>query len=451
MDRSLQLVSEYTASLSYEDLPASTIRAVKHKLIDSIGCALCAYLWEPSKISRRLCYPAQGPLTARVIGSLQRTTLDMAAFANGTMIRAAEFNDTYRFKGAAHPSDALAAVLAAAEAIHSDGKGLITGIVAAYEMAACFIDTMLTREEWDNVALSATFGAALGAGKMLGLSKEQLGHCVALALVPNMTLAMRRSGEVSMYKDVYAGMACRQGVFAALMAQEGMTGPGEAIEGETGLRVVTDTIGFGPFGGDGRQFVVERTVLKTFPVRDGMQMAVAAALELREQVSTDEIESIHVTTYPAALEARKEVPVEQWAPKTRGTADHSLPFALAVAFIDGDVTPECLSRERFLDQDVLAMMRRMRVDTDAEFERQAPAKRNLRIEIRTRSGDSKVVHKVVTAEELQTPWTDQQVEGKFLKIVRDVLTPAQARASLQLMWQLEEVEDVAQLLDGLRI
>ena len=121
MDQYLHLISQYTASLNYDDVPPSTIRAVKHKFIDSMGCALGAYFWEPCEIARRLCLPVESRLAARVIGSLVRTTPDMAAFANGTMVRTMDYNDCCRLKNGVHPSDTISAVLAAAEAVHGDG------------------------------------------------------------------------------------------------------------------------------------------------------------------------------------------------------------------------------------------------------------------------------------------------------------------------------------------
>ena len=104
MDRSLETLSSYAASLSYKNLSESAIKAAKVRIIDTIGCALGGYTSEPSKITRSLCFSTGAPLTARVIGSLTRTSTEMAAFANGTMLRYLDFNDAYRMKDAGHPS-----------------------------------------------------------------------------------------------------------------------------------------------------------------------------------------------------------------------------------------------------------------------------------------------------------------------------------------------------------
>ena len=134
MDKSLEFLATYSQTLSYSDLPTGTVRAVKHRFIDSIGCAIGAHVSEPGKLARRLCPSSNSPLTARIIGSLVRTTPEMAAFANSTMVRYPDFNDSYRMKGVGHPSDSVPAVLAIGEAVHADGKQLITATTLAYEM-----------------------------------------------------------------------------------------------------------------------------------------------------------------------------------------------------------------------------------------------------------------------------------------------------------------------------
>lgn len=452
MDKTLQRIGNYAALLSYEDLPASAIRAVKHKFIDTMGCALCAYLWEPCKLVRSLCFPMESGLTARVIGSLQRTTPEMAAFANSTMVRTADFNDSYRIKRATHTSDAIPAVLAMAEAVHANGQQLITSIALTYEMGVLFTEKVATLKDWnpDPCALAATLGSAIGVGKILGLNEEQLSHTASLALVPNINLGSRLTGEHSMYKEVYAGMSARQGIFAALMARAGITGPSEAIEGENGLNTLVDSIEIEPLGGQGTQFAVERAILKPYPARDALQLPIKVAIEMRKKVSPDEIQSVHVWTTRAPAGVTKTTP-SVWAPQTRETADHSMPFVVAAAFVDGEVTVDSYTRERFLDADILKMIAKIKIDEDPEFTKQAPYKLNSRIEVQTQTGQTHTLHEVFTLDELRQEWTDEAVEMKYRRLVRDLLTPAQIQASLDLMRHLEDLDDAARILDNFYI
>ncbi|MBI5966720.1 MAG: MmgE/PrpD family protein [Deltaproteobacteria bacterium] len=452
MDKILERIGSYAASFPYEDLPASAIRAVKHKFIDTMGCALCAYLWEPCKIVRSLCFPMESGLTARVIGSLFRTTPEMAAFVNSTMVRTADFNDSYRIKRATHTSDAIPAGLAMAEAVHADGKRLITSIALTYEMGVLFSEKIGTMKDWnpDPCALAATLGSAMGAGKILGLNKEQFSDAASMALVANINLGSRLTGEHSMYKEVYAGVSARQGIFAALMARVGITGPTETIEGENGLNTLVDTVEIEPLGGNGVQFAVERSILKPYPARDAMQVPIKVALEVRKKVSPSEIKSVHVWTTRAPAAVAKNTP-EVWAPETKETADHSMPFVVAAALIDGDVTVESYTRQRFMDKDIRDMMGKIRIDEDPEFTKQSPGKFNCRIKVDTQDGNSHTVHQVFTLDELRQEWTDEAVEGKFRRLARDLLTPAQIQVSLDLMWHLEDLDDAARILDNFQV
>ncbi|MFH1934114.1 MAG: MmgE/PrpD family protein [Pseudomonadota bacterium] len=449
MDKTLELISGYAASLSYEDLPDSAIRAAKHRIIDSLGCALGAYHAEPCKIARRLCYPTGCLLTARVIGSLKKTTPEMAAFANSIMVRYLDFNDSYRAKDGGHPSDAIPAVLAVAEAVQADGKSLITAIVLAYEMAVRIIEeSPLDERGWDQ-PVYIVLGSALGAGKLLGLSREQLANAAALALVPNIAMYQSRIGELSMWKAGAAGMAARQGIFAALMAREGMTGPEEAFEGKYGLfNQVTGPMNLEPLGGKRTQFGVERPNLKYYPVRDSIQFVIDTVLDLRKQVSPGDIKSLYAKTYASAIRTAVESK-QLWAPQTRETADHSQPFCIAAAILDGDITAETFSRERYLDQDLLDMIGKLKIEEDPEYSKQTPAKRNFYIEATTHSGETYSAHRILTADDLKKGWSDEQVKAKFRGLARDILTPSQTQASLDIFWHLEELDDTAKILDNL--
>ena len=451
MDSSIETLSSYAASLSYKDLTVTAIKAAKHRMIDTIGCALGGYTAEPCKIARRLCFPTGAPLTSRVIGSLFRTSPEMAAFANGTMLRYLDFNDAYRAKDAGHPSDAIAAVLAMGEAVHADGKALITAIVLAYEVQCLIIEeTLLDAHGWDQ-PVYVVLGAAMGVGTLLGLSKEQLGNAAALALIPNMAMYQNRVGELSMWKAAAAGMAARQGIFAAVLAREGMTGAEEAIDGQYGLKnQVTGPFSFDILGGNGRPFRISRTNIKTYPVRDSCQLVAMTARDFRKQVAAEEIESLNIKTVASSYKWAVE-PKELWAPQTRETADHSIPFTVAAMLIDGDITPQTFSRERFLDADILDLLGRMHAEPDPEFSKQTPAVRNFLIEATTKSGEKRVAHGVLTAEQIEEGKTDEETTAKFVGLARDVLTPSQIEATLDLLWDLENLDDAEKIVDNLAV
>lgn len=453
MDKSLEFISTYAASLSYDELPPTTVQAAKQRLIDSAGCVLAAYPMEVGRACRRLCPPIDSPFCARVIGSLQRTTPDMAGFANAAMLRDLDLNDVYRVsaKAGGHPSNVIPAVLAAGEAVHADGKTLIASIVLAYEMYAPFTERSLVAKGFESDGLMATIGSVMGVGKVLGLTRGQMSNALSFALVSNINLGMRRVGEASMYKELYAGVAARQAILSALMAREGMTAPEDTIESEqAGLKKMIMADGkleLEPLGGKERQFLIERSLMKTFPVGGTIQVPIWAALELRKTLPAQDIISLDVEV-DSATYVTSTTP-SQWTPKTRETADHSTPVGMAIAIIDGDITPDSWLRGRFRDPDVVELVSKMRIIENPDFSREFPGKKQVLIEAKTRGGGTKVVHKVMTSEDQKVD--DAMVESKFFRSVGNSMTRTQARAFLDLSWHIEDIHDCALILDRLRV
>ena len=229
------LLADYAASFDIAKVDANVIHQAKRRILDTIGGALAAYAAPPSRVARRWALPVAGLDGARVWGSLVKTSPDMAAFANGTMLRYLDVNDTYRTLDGSHPSDNLGGLFAAAEMTHRSGRDLIEAMIVSYEVQCRFVDSVPFNDKgWDQPVPGA-IACALGVGKLLGLELGSLKEAIALAVVPNLCTYQTRSGELSMWKGSAAANGARQGVFAALLAAEGMTGPSEPFDGTFGV------------------------------------------------------------------------------------------------------------------------------------------------------------------------------------------------------------------------
>jgi len=121
MDQIVDYLSDYAAALSCNDLPAEVVHHAKRMLIDTLGCAIGGYASEPSKMARTLAATVSSQQPATVLGSGQQTSLELATFANGVMLRYLDFNDGYTGQESGHPSDAIAAVLSPAEVAYHRG------------------------------------------------------------------------------------------------------------------------------------------------------------------------------------------------------------------------------------------------------------------------------------------------------------------------------------------
>ena len=273
MDRTTELLSSYATSFQFSDLPSVTVHETKRRIIDSLGCAMGGCLSEPARIAQRLAAMTTSTMTtstmpSRMLGSGGRTSPEMAAFANTTMVRYLDCNDTFVSSGSGHPSDMFPAALAVADSCGASGEDLIAATVLAYEVYGAFADRVAAGEKgWDQ-GVFAVIGSACAAGKILGLSWEQMCHAISLAVVPNLPLSQTRVGELSMWKGCATAAAVRNGVFAALLAREGMEGPGEPFEGRHGLYAhAIGPIEPGPFGGEA-PFRINSSSLKFFSVPD---------------------------------------------------------------------------------------------------------------------------------------------------------------------------------------
>ena len=446
MDRTTERLVQFASRLRFEDLSEAAVIAAKARILSALAVALAAYDMPPVAIARRMAQPvADGP-AASVLGDLTRTTPDMAAFVNSAMVRSLDMSDTLVSAGTTHPADAFPALLAAAEAWQRDGRGLLLATAIAYEVQCRFADAVpLTHRGWDQTPVVA-LGAALGCARLLGLGAEQMAHCAALAVVPNIALNQTRTGMLSMWKGMAGPQGARAGVFAACLAREGMTGPDGVFEGEYGfwnqlMGGRACEVGF-PLTFGGHTFAVQRTMIKSFPTRFNCQVPVFAAQKLRGLADWREIESLRIESVRQAFERWMHLP-EIWQPETRETADHSLPCTVAMALIDGTITPATMERARYRDADVRALMGRCTIELPQAFADIAPAVRACRLTATMRDGRTVVAeYRRSAAEDAADPgW--EQATAKFRTLTHGLLRPEAAQALLSAVQGLERLPDMA--------
>src|SRR5436853_1056582 len=287
-------LATYASNLRYDDLDAPTLERVKTFVIDTIGCGIGAWEERPVRACREIALSVAGPAT--IIGTTQRTTSDLAAFANCAATRYLDFNDTYVGRFAAHPSDNIAACLAVAEAEGASAQELIVAIVIAYEVNCRLVDAFdISARGWDPPVFGLP-AIALAAGRLMKLTPEQLGNAVSLAINDHIPLALTRVGVLSDWKGLAAAEAGRNAVFAARLARAGLTGPAPIFEGTSGLfQQVTGPaeIDVGSFGGRDVQFRLHKCSLKPFPAVIYTQTAIVAAIEVAKEVGAlDRIASL---------------------------------------------------------------------------------------------------------------------------------------------------------------
>jgi 2-methylcitrate dehydratase len=443
---------DFASKLDMEDISKSAIHAAKRSVIDSFGCALGAFHLEPMRGLRSLAAETSSRTPATVLGTTISTSPELAALANGSMIRYLDFSDDY-FGGTGslgpHPSDNIAAVLAASEAERASGRTFLLGVVLAYEVVGQIVDNIVItgKRTWDYPTLHA-MATSLAAGRILQLSRDQLLNALGLATVANISLNQTRQGEISDWKGLAGPNGSRNGLFAASLARHGITGPQEPVEGPAGLIAHLGVeLELDEFGGNGRSFRIENTYFKWLPVRYHCQLPVWAAIDLRNELGEDRLAKLErITTFLAGryVTDRQRSP-DDWNPRTPGSADHSFAYLMAAALIDGEITQHTFSHERFRDPEVLELTQRIELQEDPQFTADFPETFNVRLDVELSTGERLSINKTNPKGHPANPLTDEEIGQKFLDQAEPGLTAGRAEELLHQLWRLEELESISEI------
>src|SRR5690349_14042087 len=361
-------LADYACSLNFEDLSKDVVHEVKRRVIDSIGCALGAWDEEPCVISRKVASQFSAENGSTIIGTMHKAPPDWAAFATGCCIRYFDYNDTYLSKEPAHPSDNLAAVFAVAESVGASGKEAILAAAIAYEVQCRFCDAASIRARgWDHPTYGV-FSTAIASAKLMKLDPEKTRHAINIAGVNCAAFRQARVGELSHWKGVAFADAARRGVYSALLARAGMTGPAPIFEGQMGFEKELGV----SLGNVGEKFkgapeMILNTSIKYWPAEYHSQSAIEAALSLRKEIGDPaKAKSMTIESHDASVDIIGSEP-EKWKPETRETADHSLPYITAIALIDGEITDKQFARERFSHPEVWKFLENVKVARHSEL------------------------------------------------------------------------------------
>jgi 2-methylcitrate dehydratase len=421
-DTLAQRLAAFALATRFEDLPGEVVSEARRRLLDALGCAVGALAEPAPSIARQVAASFQGSPSVNLIGG-GRSAADWAAFSNGVHIRYLDCNDTYLSLEPAHPSDNWAAVMAAGQLVGASGKAWIAAAAVAYEVQCRLCDAASIRARgWDHTTYGS-LSSSLATAKLLALTPEQTVHALGIAGTTGTALRITRAGELSMWKGCAFANAARNGVFAALLAAAGMTGPAPLFEGEMGFfEQVSGSFTLPKLGGPtGDDWMLPKTSIKFVPAEYHSQSAIAAAFVLRPQIADAAmIREIEIATFRTAVEIIGKDP-EKWRPKTRETADHSLPYCTAVALVDGQVTAAQFSDKRLADPALLDLLARTKVVEDPQLTAGYPAGIPNRVTVTLADGTRLVSEVAFPPGHDKNPLSDSQLADKFHGLVDPVL------------------------------
>ncbi|HET9405776.1 MAG TPA: MmgE/PrpD family protein [Candidatus Sulfotelmatobacter sp.] len=443
-------MARWAEGLKYEDLSRDAVYQAKRFLLDSLGCALGGYEQHDVKIALEVLGEIAAPGPATVIGSGRRIDPVSASLANALMIRCMDYNDIYWKQDPSHPSDIFPAAMACGERAGSSGKELIVGLVLGheFEMRLCEAAFPGVRERgWHHATLTA-FVSPIVAGRMLHLSWEQIQHAIGISGSRHCTLGAVTAGKLTMMKNTVDPMATQSGVLAALLAEKGYTGPEHVIDGKEGLshvfrpewklNVLTD--------GLGEAWRITQCGMKAFPTEALTHTPISALLDLVKQndLHPDDVEKIQIRSLARAADILSDP--SKYDPHTKETADHSLPYVIAAALVDRQVTPAQFTMERIMDEKIRAQLKKVEVVADPEIEKVFPALQRVIVNIQMRNGQGFTKRLDFPKGDPRNPLSDQEIEEKFAALAEGVLSANSQTKLKEAVWNLEDTESITNLM-----
>ena len=445
----------FAHQLTYDQIPPEAIREAKRFLLDSVGCALAALPNEDMRAAHRYIVELGGTPEATVIGTGHRTNAANAALMNSLLVRALDYNDIYWEQDPSHPSDIIPAGLAAGEKTGKTGRDLLVAIVIGYEleMRWCLAAHPGIREVgWHHASLTQ-FVSPLVAGRMLDLTVDQMVAAVGISGSSHFTLGGVVAGHLTNMKNTADPMAVEAGVRAALLARQGYTGPVEVIEGKEGLIEVIHNVRWDTdvlTRGLGREFLITQCGYKAFPTEALTHEPITATLHIVQthDIAAEEVAEVLVQTTTRGADILSDP--SKYQPTTKETADHSLPYCIAVAIADRAVLPSSFTEEKLQDPRIWALLPKIKVVADPEIDALFPRVKRAIVTVTTTDGRRYTHQTDVAKGRPGNPMTDEELIAKFRANAEGVLSPERQEQVIEATWNLEQYTAAAymQLLVG---
>jgi 2-methylcitrate dehydratase len=344
-------VAERLAAYAIADFAPTPVllEGAKRILIDTLAVGLGAIDHPAAKSARRYLEFFDQPVNGAAIwGTQLRASPDKATLVNGVLLRCYDYNDVMiGKKGAGHPSDMVAALIAFCDWRNISGRDLLEALIIGYEIAEALHDiTPAEAAGWDHANVSA-LGATCAIGRLMKLSHSQMCEALGIAAIQHVqsneieSSALNQRGDLTMWKRFHGADAMRHALDACLLAAAGAEGPVRPFLGKLGflaifgismeaVAYINERLRPGQATGS-----VHRTNFKRWPVGSRAQSAIASTLDARAKAKGAPIAAVHVRAEPGVYEHLVAIRQDPWRPVSRETADHSLPYIVGAAALDG--------------------------------------------------------------------------------------------------------------------
>jgi 2-methylcitrate dehydratase len=447
-------MARWAADLTFDDLSADAVHEARRYLLDSLGCALGGYLQHDVKIALEVIGETAGTGPATVIGTGAKLDPVSVSLLNALMVRVMDYNDIYWKQDPSHPSDIIPAALACGEKTGRNGRDLVVGIVLGHEFEQRLCEAAfpgIRERGWHHATLTA-FASPIVAGRMLGLDWERIQHAIGISASRHATLGAVTAGKLTMMKNTVDPMATQSGVLAALLAEKGYTGPEHVIDGKEGLvhcygpewklEILTD--------GLGESWRITQCGMKAYPTEALTHAPISCVLDLvrEHDLKPDDVKKVRIRSLARAADILADP--SKYDPRSKETADHSLPYVIAAAVAERQVTPLQFTQEKIMDPTIRAQLDKVEVVADPEIEALFPELQRVIVTIETAGGQEHTKQVDYPKGDPRNPLTDREVEEKFDSLAEPVLSGAAMKRVKEAVWSLEKLDSISSLMDLLK-
>jgi 2-methylcitrate dehydratase len=446
----VESLAKYAARASFANLSAESRRQLPIHILDSLGCCIAALGAGPVRACREQVAEFGGTGPCALIGGGNANPI-YSAFWHTALVRYVDFMDNFLAPSeTCHTADNFGVALTIADYVGGSGRDLMLGVAIGYTVQSRFVDhgNFMTRGFDHTTQLAFSHNAA--AGRLLGLSEQQIANAIAMAAVSDASFAVVRAKPLSQWKGLASSQSALGSMNALFLARRGVQGPLQVMEGPNGIdnllhmRVCID------WDKQGYEGVVESTI-KKYNAMIHTQSAVHCMVELARQNKLDagKVISIEADVFQLCYDfAGGGLYGIDKVIQTKEQADHSLPYLLAVALLDGDVMPAQFQPDRIIKPDVQALLKKVSVRPNHEYTDQYPGKMPAKITVRLQDG--KVIeHEVQDYPGLAShPFTWEDSIEKFNRLVAGRADEALCREIKDAVRSLEniQVRDLMKLL-----
>jgi 2-methylcitrate dehydratase len=444
-------MAQWAAGVKFEHIGDKAVHEARRYLLDSLGCAFGGYRQEDAEIALHVLEEIGGKGTSTIIGTGKKADPMTAALANALMVRIMDYNDIYWQQDPSHPSDIIPAAIACGERSKKNGRELVVGIILGYEFECRLCEAAfpgIRERGWHHATLTA-FASPIVAGRMLDLPWEKIQHAIGISASRHATFGAVTAGKLTMMKNTVDPMATQSGVLAALLAEKGYTGPEHVIDGKEGIVKV-----FGPewklnilTDGLGDSWRIERCGMKAFPTEALTHTPISAVLDIviGNDLKPAEIEKVHIRSLARAADILADP--SKYDPRSKETADHSLPYVIAAAIADRQVTPRQFEPDKIMDPKIREQLRKIEVVADPEIEKVFPKLQRVIVKVKATDGREFEKQLDFPKGDPRNPLTDREVEEKFDALAAPVLSEERRRKVKDAVWKLDKLPSITELMD----